>query len=140
MSKFVLTDVYIEADGHNLSNWGFNIDTPSEKDVVDMSGFNPTNSKEELVGQRQDRVAAQFTQDFASGGPHDVFYHAYINDLTIALKIRPTSDAVAADNPELAGNVKLRNYNGLSGALNARAEVGIEFVAADAAGLVWSAS
>lgn len=140
MSKFILTDVYIEADGTDLSNWGFNIDTPSEKDAVDVSGFNPNNSKEELVGQRQDRIVAQFTQDFASGGPHDIFSTAYYANNNVAIKIRPTSAAASATNPELSGNVKIRTYNGLTGALNARAEVTVEMLAADSDGLVWSDS
>lgn len=138
MGKFLLTDVYIEVDGHDLSNYGFNIDTPSEKDEVDVSGFNPNNTKESLVGQRADRIVAQFTQDFASGGPHDIFWTIYQNDQTVGIKIRPDSAAVSATNPELAGNVKLRTYNGLTGALNARAEVSVEFLPADSAGLVWS--
>jgi len=37
MGKFLLTDVYIEVDGEDLSNYGFNIDTPSEKDEVDVT-------------------------------------------------------------------------------------------------------
>lgn len=138
MAKFALKDVYIEVDGHDLSNWGFNIDTPSEKDAIDVSGFNPNDTREELVGQRVDRITAQFTQDFASGGPHDVFWTIYQNDQTVGVKIRPTSAVVSATNPELAGNVKVRTYNGLSGALNARAEVPIELIAADSDGLVWS--
>ena len=138
MGKFLLTDVFIQVDGHDMSNWGFNIDTPSEKDEVDVSGFNPTKTKESLVGQRADRIVAQFTQDFASGGPHDIFWSIYQNDSTVGIKIRPTSAAVSATNPELAGNVKIRTYNGLSGALNARAEVSVEFLPADTAGLVWS--
>lgn len=140
MAKFLLTDVYIEVDGHNLSNYGFNIDTPSEKDEVDVSGFNPSNSKESLVGQRADRIVAQFTQDFATGGPHDILWSIYQNDTTVGIVIRPDSDAISATNPELSGNVKLRTYNGLSGALNARAEVTAEFLPADSAGLVWTAT
>ena len=138
MSKFLLTNVYIEVDGNDLSNYGFNIDTPSEKDEVDVSGFNAAGTKESLVGQRADRVVAQFTQDFASGGPHDIFWSIYQNDSTVNIKIRPTSSAVSATNPQLAGNVKLRTYNGLTGALNARAEVSVEFLPADVTGLVWS--
>lgn len=140
MGKFLLTDVYIEIDGTNLSNYGFNIDTPSEKDEVDVSGFNPLNTKESLVGQRADSVVAQFTQDFAAGGPHDILWSIYQNNATVAIKIRPKSAAVSATNPQLAGNVKLRTYNGLTGALNARAEVTSEFLPADNAGLVWTAT
>lgn len=140
MSKFLLTDVYIEVDGTDLSNWGFNIDTPSEKDEVDVSGFNPNNTKESLVGQRADRVVAQFTQDFASGGPHDIFWSLYQNNSTAAIKIRPTSAVASDTNPELSGNVKIRTYNGLSGALNARAEVSVEMLPSDSDGLTWTAS
>lgn len=137
MGKFLLTDVYIEADHVNLSNYGFNIGTPSEKTETDVSGFNPNNTKEIIVGQREDRVVAQFTQDFASGGPHDTLKGLYYGDTTFPIKIRPTSSAVGANNPELRGNVKLKSYNGLSGALNARSEVTAEFVPADSTGLVW---
>ncbi len=140
MAKFALTDVYIELDGYNLSNYGFNIDTPSEKDEIDVSGFNPNNTKESLVGQRQDNITAQFTQDFADGGPHDIIWSIYQNSTTVGVKIRPTSSAVSATNPELAGNVKVRTYNGLSGALNARAELTVELVAADSTGLTWSST
>ena len=140
MGKFLLTDVYIEVDGEDLSNYGFNIDTPSEKDEVDVSGFNPNNTKESLVGQRADSVVSQFTQDFAAGGPHDILWTIYQNATTVGIVIRPTSAAVSATNPQLAGNVKLRTYNGLSGALNARAEVTAEFLPADTAGLVWTAT
>ena len=140
MGKFLLTYVYIEVDGEDLSNYGFNIDTPSEKDEVDVSGFNPANTKESLVGQRADSVVAQFTQDFATGGPHDILWTIYQNDSTVAIVIRPTSAAVSATNPQLAGNVKLRTYNGLSGALNARAEITAEFLPADSTGLVWTAT
>lgn len=138
--KFLLTDVYIELDGHDLSDYGFNIDTPSSKDQVDVSGFNPNNTKETLVGQRQDSVTAQFTQSFASGGPHDIISTIYYSDTTVVLRVRPTSDVVSATNPELTGNVKVASYNGLTGALNARAEISVEFVAADSAGLTWSDS
>ena len=137
MSKFLLKDVYIEVDHVNLSNYGFNIDTPSEKPEVDVSGFNPNDTQESLVGTRVDRITAQFTQDFASGGPHDTIKGLYYGDTTFPIKIRPTSSAVGANNPELRGNVKVRNYNGLTGALNARAEVTVEFLPADSTGLVW---
>lgn len=137
-AKFLLTDVYILFDGVNLSNYGFNIDTPSVRDQIEVSGFSSTGAKEFLAGQRDDSVTAQFTQDFASGGPHDIIYYVYINKLTVPLVIKPTSSAVGVNNPSLSGNVQVFSYNGLSGALNARSEITVEFKAADAAGLLWS--
>lgn len=138
MSKFLLKDVYIEVDGTDLSNYGFNIDTPSTKERVDVSGFNPNDTREELVGTRLDEITCQFTQDFSSGGPHDVLRRLYYEDASFDIRIRPTSDAVSANNPELTGPAKITEYNGLSGALNARSELTVTFIPADSTGFVWA--
>lgn len=138
MGKFLLKDVYIEVDGVDLSNFGFNIDTPSTKERIDVSGFNPNDTREELLGTRLDEITCQFTQSFTAGGPHDTLRSLYYEDASFDIKIRPTSAAIGADNPELSGLAKMDAYNGLSGALNARSEMTVTFVAADANGFTWA--
>lgn len=140
MGKFLLTDVYVEIDGHDLSNNAFNIDTPSSRERVDVSGFNPAGSKEFLAGQKEDSVTVQFLQSFDASSVHDILNDIYQNQSSVYLRIRPTSAAVSATNPELHGNVQLLEYNGLSGELNARSEMSVTFTPSDAAGIVWSDS
>ena len=50
MSKFLLNDVRVVVNSVNLSDHAFNIDTPSEKEQVDVSGFSPTGTREFLPG------------------------------------------------------------------------------------------
>lgn len=138
MGKFLLDDCYVEIDGHDLSDHAFNIDTPSTRERVDVSGFNPTGAKEFLAGQKEDQVTVQFLQDFDTGSVHDILSSIFQNQATVGIKVRPTSAAVSAQNPELSGNVNLFEYNGLSGALSQRSEMTVTFLAADGDGLVWS--
>lgn len=136
MSKFINEDIYIEVDGHDLSTWAFNIDTPQEREEIDVSGFGQAGQI--LVGQRVDRITVQFMQDFDTGGPHDVIGSIFQNNTEVSLAVRPTSSAVSATNPELGGTAKIRTYNGLSGALNARSEFTVEFLPAGEDGFTWS--
>lgn len=137
-AKFILTDGYVEIDGHDVSDWAFQLDTPSSKDQIDVSGFNPSGTKETLVGQRSDSCTVSFVQDFTN--LHPILNYLYVNNVTFVLNIRPTSGSVSATNPQFTGNAKIASYNALSGSLNNRAEIQVELVAADSAGLVWSAT
>ena len=138
MAKFLAEDIFISVDGHDLSDHAFSIDTPSERERVDVSGFNPTGAKEFLAGSKEDSVTVQFLQDFASGEVHDVLSDIYQNQTTVELIVRPTSSAVSATNPELSGNVQLLQYNGLSAQKGARAEMSVTFTPADTTGIVWA--
>lgn len=140
MARFANTDIYVEVDGHDLSSWAFSVDTPSERERLDASGFNSTGAKTFLAGAKEDSVTVQFRQDFASGGPHDVLSDIYQNQSTVTLEIRPTSGAVSSTNPALQGNVQLLSYNGLSGDLNSVSEFSVTFTPADASGIVWSST
>lgn len=140
MGKFINKDIFVSVDGVNLSNWSFSIDTPSEKEQIDVSGFNPTGNKEFLAGQKEDSVTVGMLQDFQAGGPHATLFPIYNTDDTVFLRVRHTSAAASATNPELQGNVTLRTYNGLSGEINSRSEFSATFVPNDEDGLTWSAS
>lgn len=140
MGKFINRDVFISVDGVNLSNWAFGIDTPSEKEQIDVSGFNPNFTKEFLPGTKEDSVTVSFLQDFQAGGPHATLFPIYSTDDSVYIRVRPTSAAASASNPELQGNVTLTSYNGLSGEINARSEFTATFVPFDEDGITWSAS
>ncbi len=137
MSKFLLEDCYVEIDGVDLSDHAFNIDTPSERERVEVSGFNPNGNREFLAGLREDSVTVQFLQDFAASEVHATLWPIYNTRDTVYLRVRPTSSAASATNPELHGNVQLLSYNGLSGALNERSEMSVTFTPADGEGLIW---
>ncbi len=141
MPKFLLTEALVMFDGVDLSDHSFSLETPSEKEVVDVSGFNPARTKESLVGQRDDRCTIGMLQDFAAGSVHATVYPNYRDETAFEIKIRPKKSAgVSATNPQYRGYGLLATYNGLSGELNARAELSLEIVAAPGSSFVWSAT
>jgi hypothetical protein len=136
--KYINKTNLVEVDGVDLSIWAFSLDTPSSKATVDVSGFNPNGTAEQLTGQRTDTATVGFNQSFATGGPHQTLYPLYDGDVEFTLIIKKdATQPTSADNPELRGRAKLLDYNGMSGQLNARGEFTCNFVAADEFGLKW---
>lgn len=139
MAKFLLKEAFVSIDGVDLSDHAFSLDTPSEKERVDVSGFNAEGTKEFLVGNREDSITIGFLQDFAAGSVHATLYPLYRDDEVFPVLIRHLSSLPAsATNPQLTGNGQLQQYNGISGELNARSEMTVTINAADVEGLVWS--
>ena len=70
MSKFLLSDCKVVVNNVNLSDHAFNVDTPSTKEQVDVSGFSPTGAREFLPGQEDQTITIQFLQDYAAAKVH----------------------------------------------------------------------
>lgn len=133
-----MQDCYIEIDGHDVSNHFVNVATPSTRERVDVSGFNPTGAKEFLAGDREDSITGTALQDFDSGQVHDILSDLYQNQTTFRVRVRPTSSAVSATNPEFGGMGQMLTYTGLSGDKGSRAEIPVEIIPADEDGFLWS--
>lgn len=140
MGKFLLTDGYVSINGVDLSDHAFSLDTPSEREQVDVSGFSAAGTREYLAGTREETITIGFLQDFGTGEVHQTLYPLYRDNTAFALEIRPTSSAVSSTNPRLAGTGKLFSYNGLSGELNARSEISAIIRSTDTAGITWQNS
>lgn len=139
MAKFLLTDGYVSVNGVDLSDHAFSLDTPQERDRVDVSGFNSTGAKEFLPGSSDESCTIGFLQDFASAKVHATLEPLYRNQSTFVLEVRPTSTVVSSTNPKFTGTVALFSYNGLSGQISARGEITAEFRSANSTGpLAWA--
>jgi hypothetical protein len=138
MSKFLLSDVKVMVNNVNLSDHAFNVDTPSTKNQEDVSGFSPTGAREFLPGQEDQTITIQFLQDFASAKVHATLEPLYSGGSVFPLYLVPASAAgTSATNPIFGGTAALYDYNGLSGALSARAEMTATFKPASGARFTW---
>ena len=139
MSKYLLTNAKITVNGVNLSNFAFSLDTPDEKEQVDVSGFNPNGTREYLPGLRDQSIVVGFLQGF--GGttePHQVLQPLYESGTTFVIAVQPDATAsVGPTNPKFSGTASLYAYNGLNGQLNARGEVEATFRPASGGGFQW---
>jgi len=138
MAKYLLTNAKVTVAGVELGNYAFNLDTPDEKEQVDVSGFNPSGTREYLPGLRDQSIVVQFLQGFGSGEPHRVLQPLYESGTTFPVSIRPDATAgIGPGNPTFSGTATLYAYDGLSGALNARGEITATFRPATSAGFQW---
>lgn len=136
--KFLLGDCKVVVAGVNLSGYAFNVDTPSTKEQVDVSGFSPTGAREYLPGQEDQTITIQFLQDFGPAKVHATLEPLYSSGTSFVMFVQPDSDSgTSATNPVFGGTASLYAYNGLSGALSARAEMTAEFKPAGGSRFTW---
>ncbi len=142
MGKQLLTDVkvvIISAGGTaDLSHHADSVDTPSEKEQVDVSGFNAAGTREFLPGLADQTITVQFLQDFGSGSVHSVLYPLYTGGSAFTVYVQPDSDAGTSDtNPVYGGTANLYSYNGLNGSLNDPSKTEAIFKPANGASFTW---
>ena len=138
MSKYLLTKAKVTVDGNDLSVFAFSLDTPDEREQVDVSGFNPAGTREYLPGQRDQSIVVGFLQGFGTGEPHRVLQPLYEGGSTFPIEVVPdASAAVGPGNPKFAGTASLYAYDGLNGQLNARGEIQATFRPATNTGFQW---
>ena len=140
MSKFLLKDVKVMVGTTDLSLHAFNVDTPGTREQVDVSGFSTVGTREYLPGLADESIVIQFENDFAASSVHSVLEPLYRLGTTTLVYVVPTSAAVSATNPAFGGQGVLFDYNGLSGALNARSETTATFKPAPGGTFQWSAT
>src|SRR4051795_6401945 len=124
----------------DLSNHAFNVDTPSEKEQVDVSGFNATGTREYLPGMADQTIEVQFENDFAAASVHATLEPLFRLGTTFVVYVVPTTATVSATNPAYGGQATLFSYNGLSGALNARSDTTATFKPAPGSSFQWGAT
>lgn len=138
MPKYLLTNAKVTIGGTDLSTFAFSLDTPDEKEQVDVSGFNPAGTREYLAGLRDQTITVGFLQGFGTGEPHQVLQPLYQSGTTFVISIQPDATAaVGASNPKFSGTAQLFSYDGLNGQLNARGEITATFRPASGAGFQW---
>src|SRR5678815_5963271 len=119
MAKFALQDVKVVVRGIDLSDHADSVDTPAEREQIDVSSFSPTNTREFVPGLADQTIEIEFLQDVASQKVHNILYPLFAAGTTFGIYVVPDSDtAIGTTNPTFGGTATLYSYNGLSGGLN----------------------
>lgn len=139
--KYLLTKAKVTINGVDLSLFAHSLDTPDEREQVDVSGFNVNGTREFLPGLRDQTITIGFLQGFGSAEPHRVLEPLYEGGSTFAISILPDGSASPGPgNPSFGGTATMFSYNGLSGELNARGEIQAVFKPAANTGFAWATS
>lgn len=141
MAKFAATDVYVAINSQNISDWCFGVDTPDAKEQIDVSGFNPTSSKEYVPGSRTQSIVLNLLQDFGNTMIHQLLNPLYTSSTaTFTIEVRPTDSARSATNPWYGGTAQLYEYDGLNAQLNNRAEITATILPSSGSVWAWATS
>ena len=137
MAKAVATDWKVVVNNVELSAWAFDVQGADERTKIDVSGFNPTNSKEYVPGSRDQNVTVSFVNDRASGGPHQTIEPLYTGGSVFPFFVQPDSDAgTSAANPIYGGSASVYGFP-FSASLDEREELVIEFAPASNSVFNW---
>ena len=137
MAIGVATDWKVVVNNVVLSSWAFDVAIDDTRDKIDVSTFNPNNSKSYVPGQRDQTVTVTFRNDRATGGPHATLEPLYRGGSTFPFFVQPDSDAgTSATNPIYGGTASLYSFP-TQATLNEVEEVEIEFSPASNAVFNW---
>lgn len=136
MGKFISDNWKVMVNGHDLSAYADQIDTPQEKEQIDVSGFGGT--REFLPGQEDATLTIEFLSAFGSNEPHDVLYTLYSSGSHFPVYVQPDADAgTSATNPIYGGTACLYQYNGGAASLNDVAKFSVDFKPAPNSSFAW---
>lgn len=104
MAVFAATDYRIEINGVNMSTMCTSAELSVEADKLVVTAFG-SSWESSIGGIKRATLSLSFNQDFAAAQVDALLWP--LLGTTVPFKIRPTSGAISATNPEFQGNVTL---------------------------------
>ena len=114
MAKIVLRNCFIEVNGVNFSSHVSHVTINLSKDEIDTTNFGGSG-RERAAGLKDDSFELTFQQDYAAASVDDTLYPLWDLEQEFTVKVRPTSAAVSANNPEYSATCILLEYTPLDG-------------------------
>lgn len=115
MAAFVYKDARLEVNSVNLSDHVRQVTLQYEADEQDKTAMGD-NSKKRLAGLKNWQITVEFNQDFAAANV-DATLFSLVGAAAFPIKLRPTTSAISATNPEYQGNAILTSYQPLGGSV-----------------------
>jgi len=139
MAKFVLRDARVEINSVVLSDHISEVTISTEKDEVDVTGFGATN-REILAGLGDGTITLSVFQDFAAASVDATLWPLSSAGSSFTVKVRPTTAAVSATNPEYSMTGVLLNYSPISGGVGAASTTDVTIRNSSQAGITRATS
>ena len=112
MSKYVMRDAFISINGTAFSDHCSAVELSDTADQVEVTSFGPNAYKQYLQGFHDAQITCTFFADFAGSSTHQALQPLYAAGGTIALEVRPTSQARSVTNPSALMTGTMYAYTG----------------------------
>lgn len=134
MAKIVLRDARVEVNGVNLSDHVSEVSIETSRDEVDVTAFG-ANNKEMLAGLGDATITMTVFQDFAAASVDATLWPLSSTTTPFTVKVRPTTNAISATNPEYSMSALMFSYSPIAGSVGEASSTEVEFRNATQAGL-----
>ncbi len=134
MANIVLKDAYVMINAVDLSDHVKSVTLNYKAELQDDTAMGD-DGRSRLGGLLDWDADVEFYQDYAASKV-DATLFPLVGAAAFAVKIRPTSGAISATNPEYQGNGVLENYQPVAGAVGENAMTPCKILGGDGSVLV----
>jgi hypothetical protein len=124
MAKVVLTNPRVTLDGVDLSDHITSLAIFTQYDLVEVTQIGDI-AKKMVAGLEDNSITFELQQDFAPSEVEDVIWPN--RGLRIPCRIRPTTAAISATNPEYRFEVLVSQWSPLSGEVGSLATIQVQW-------------
>lgn len=134
MATLAFTDARVEVNAVVMSSFCTSVELPLEFEALEDTAFGDS-SRSRIGGLGDSTLGLGFNQDFASAATDATLYTAFAAKAAIVVKVRPTTAAISATNPEYVGSYLPNQYNPFGNAVGELATVSVSWPLSDADGV-----
>lgn len=134
MAASAFLDCRLEINSVVMSSFGTSVTLPMEYEALEDTAFGDT-ARSRVAGLADSTLSAQFNQDFAASATDVTLYTAYATRAPVVVKVRPTTSAISATNPEYVGSYLPNQHNPFGNAVGELATVQISWPLSDSDGI-----
>jgi UTP:GlnB (protein PII) uridylyltransferase len=127
MARLILKNCVVEINGADISDHCTSAEIDLSKDDIDITNFGG-NGREHAAGLQDNSFVLNLQQDFDAASVDSIFWPLWDTEAEFEVTVRPTADAVGADNPEYSATCLLLEYKPLSGDVGSLSETSITCV------------
>jgi len=139
VSAFALTDCRFEINSVVMSSFTTGVTLPMEFEALEDTAFGDT-ARSRKAGLEDSTLAAQFNQDFAASATDVTLYTAYATRAPVVVKVRPTTSAIGATNPEYVASYLPNQHNPFGNQVGELATTQISWPLSDSDGIARNTS
>jgi len=132
VTTHAFVDARVEVNSVDLSEWNTGVTLPIEFDELDDSAMGDTG-RSRIAGVQDSNLSASWNQDFAASAVDATIYAAL--GTVVVVKVRPTSAAIAATNPEYVGSYLISKYSPFASSFGDLAKTDTEWPLSDPDGI-----
>lgn len=124
MASFAFIDGRVEVNSVNLSSFCRSVSLEVEVDELDDTAFGDTYHSK-LGGLKDWSVSLEFNSDFAASAVDATVWPLLGSTTTV--KVRPTTSAIGATNPEYSGSALVSQYSPFGNSVGELATVSVQW-------------